>query len=137
MGTRTIAPHVVTIEHDSKSHEYDCHEHCTASLSCPGVADHCRCWLECTVCRDAAQGMDAEAMDEYDEALYRDGDAHGEEHQRIDGMWMTPTDRCLSQELDTDASELVGVLAEGDHPVDIQCEEDFVYVTAIRSGRDI
>lgn len=124
-------PHVVTIKHDAESHVYHCHDDCTAVVTCPGVTNACRCWLECTTCRDATAGLDDEARGDYDERLYDQQEAHGEEHQRIDGMWMTPTDHCLSQELDTDADELVYTLDEGEHPVDVNCEESFVYVRPV------
>lgn len=131
------APHVVTIKHDAESHEYDCHDDCTATLTCPGVTDSCRCWWECTACWDARKGLDADALDEYDDRLSEEGEAHGVEHQHIDGMWMTPTDRCLTSSLDTDADELVDALPDGDHLVDLDCQDGFVYVTAIKPTRDL
>ena len=121
--------HTLTIRHDPESHAYDCHDDCTATLTCHGVTDSCRCWYECDACRDVKKGMDDAALDEYDERLWDEGVAHGVEHQHINGMWMTPTDFCLTREMETDAAEHVSDLSDGDYPVELDCDEDFVYVS--------
>lgn len=131
-----MGAHVVMIKHDPESHEYDCHDECTASLTCPCVDDACRCWFECATCRDATRDMDGGALDEFDDRLYEEGEAHGVEHQRIDGMWMTPTDRCIGHELETNASELIYDLPDGEHPVDLDCDDGFVYITPIRPAKE-
>lgn len=120
--------HTAAIRHDPESHALDCHDDCRVSLACPGVTDSCRTWWECTICRDALHGMDEDARDQFDEDLYETEVAHGEEHRQIDGMWMTPSNDCIGLSLDTDAGDLVDTLPDGDHPVDLACDEGFVNV---------
>lgn len=130
-NTQTGAHHTVTIKHDPESHECDCHDDCTAELHCPGVQDTCRCWWECDTCRDAVKGMDDQARDDYDERLWDTSEAHGVEHQHIDGMWMTAGNSCVVHELESDAGELVDTLPDGEHPIDYDCDDGFVYVRAL------
>jgi len=123
--------HTVTIKHDPESHEIEgCHDDCEAIVQCTGVTDECRTWWECTICRDTYHGLDEDGRDQFDEDLYETEVAHGVEHKRIDGMWMTPSNACLSRTLDNDAGELAYTLPDGEHPVDIDCDEGFVTVTA-------
>lgn len=131
MSAQRPTRHTVTIKHDPESHEFDCHDDCTASLTCFGVTDACRCWWECDACREATAGMTDEQRDDYDEQLWDTSEAHGVEHQHIDGMWMTESNDCLTQALDSDAGYLVDTLPDGEHPVDIDCQEGFVYVHAL------
>lgn len=129
--------HTVTIKHDPESHEIeDCHDDCEATINCPGVLDSCRAWWECQQCRDEAETLSGEALDDREERLYDEEEAHGVEHQRIDGRWMTPTDRCIGIEFETDANDLVWSLPDGTFPVDLECDEGFVYVHLIRGIRD-
>jgi hypothetical protein len=130
------APHIVTIKHDPESHAFDCHDECTAALSCPGVIDSCRCWMECTTCHDTCRDMSSDALDDFDDRLHEEGEAHGIEHQHIDGMWMTPSERCITQELEHDADYLVSDLPDGEHSVDLDCDEGFVYVTPATATKD-
>ena len=125
------APHILTITHNAESHEYDCHDDCTATLTCPGVTDSCRCWWECATCHEVTKSMDDDVLDEYDDQRAEAGEAHGVEHQHIDCMWMTPTDRCITQDLEHDAFEWISVLSEGAHEVDLDCEEGFITIRMI------
>ena len=127
--------HTVTIKHDQESHACGdgCHDECTADLQCSGVTDACRCWWECDTCREAMRGLDVDALADFEENLDTEGEAHGKEHQRIDGMWMTPTAQCLTQALETDAYDLVHTLPEGEHSVDIDCDEGYVYITPVKT----
>lgn len=126
-------PHTVTIKHDPESHEVDCHDECTATLTCSGVTDNCRCWWECDTCREASR-VDGDDADEYADRLDEYSEAHGVEHQHIDGMWMVPTDRCLGAEMESDVGYLVDALSDGDHPVELDCEDGFVYVRVIEKA---
>ena len=124
--------HVVRIKHDPESHEYDCHDDCAAEVICPGVTNACRTWWECNRCRAVLRRVDAHGADLYDDRLSERGEAHGVDHEHIDGMWMTPSDQCLSTACDEhDAGELVSVLPDGDHPVDLDWEEGFLMVRLI------
>lgn len=128
--------HTVTIKHDPASHACGdrCHDECTAEVSCSGVTSRCRCWWECEVCREAMQGLDTDTLADFEERLDEEGESHGQEHQRIDGMWMTPTGQCLTQAIETDAYDLLFSLPDGAYPVAIDCDEGFVYVTPIVDG---
>lgn len=125
--------HTATITHDPESHAYGegCHDECTAQVTCSGVTDACRCWWECDTCREAMSGLDQDALADFEERLEDEGSAHGKEHQRIDGMWMTPSTQCLTQAMETDAYDLVFRLPDGQHPVDIDCDEGYVYIIPI------
>ena len=130
-GVTRTTTHTMTIHHDAESHAYDCHDDCTVTLACSGVTDACRCWWECTTCHDASQEMDTAELDDFNDHLHEAGEAHGVEHQHIDGKWMTPTVSCITQMLDHDASYLVGDLPEGTHEVDLDCDEGFVHVMVL------
>lgn len=122
--------HVVRITHDPESHTIeDCHDDCAADLICNGVTDACRVWRECARCRAVLGRVDEHGRDLYDDRLYERGEAHGAEHQRLDGMWMTPTDECIGSACDEhDAYYLVAELPEGDYPVSLDWEEGYVTV---------
>lgn len=127
-----MGEHMVRVTHDAESHEYDCHDDCKVQIICTGVTDACRTWWECPVCQDARAALDGDDLDDFDEALHEAGEVHGIDHQWIDGMWMTPSEDCLgSNMLDNDAHDLVDELATGDHPVDLTCDDGFVYVRPI------
>lgn len=132
-----MSTHIVRITHDPESHAAaeDCHDDCTAEVICPGVTEACRCWWECGTCRDVRVGMSTAERAENDDRLLDDGEAHGVDHLWIDGMWMTPGTSCISAAMDTDADQLVDRLPTGDHPVDLECEEGFVYVR-VATSRD-
>ena len=72
------------------------------AIECSGVTRSCRTWWECRKpCDDerARLGLDP---DSYDEHLWEFGEAHGVEHERINGEWMTPSDppTCIGHTLD-------------------------------------
>lgn len=128
------AQHVVRIKHDPESHEYDCHDDCTAEVICNGVTDLCRTWWECSTCRTLLDGMDSLERADYLETLDEEDEAHGEDHQHIDGMWMTPTNRCLSvMREEDDAAELIHSLPDGDFPVSLDWDEGYLLVRQIRN----
>lgn len=123
--------HSVTITHDPASHKLGCHDECTEQVTCTGVTDACRCWWRCDTCHTIREGLSDEEITAFDERLEDEEHAHGKEHQRIDGDWMTPSNQCLVHVMENDAYELVFRLPDGVHPVDIDSDEGFVYVTAI------
>lgn len=124
--------HLLRIVHDPESHELeDCHDGCKAEVVCPGVTDSCRVWWECDPCAVQRDAMSAASRDEYDVRLDESGEAHGVDHQWIDGMWMTPGTTCIAYAMDTDADEFVDELAAGDYPVDLDCDEGFVRLLRI------
>lgn len=130
--SETRKHHTVVIKHDPASHEFeDCHDECTATLACPGVTDSCRVWWECTTCREARSKLDGDALGDFDENLHYTGEAHGNDHQWINGVWMTPGGGCYALELESDAADLVWTLPEGEHLVDIDSGDDCTYVTAL------
>lgn len=121
-------PHKVKVAHDAASHDFGCHDDCEVEIICPGVTDSCRCWQECEDCRKARTRVDLEA---FDERLREAGEAHGIDHEWIDGVWMTPTRACVTAALESDAGDLVYTLPEGLHPISVDCEDDFVHVSLI------
>jgi hypothetical protein len=56
------------------------------TIECPGVADECRLWWECSTCEPSTAAAR--------EAYFDDSEIHGAEHLLIDGRLMTATDRC-------------------------------------------
>ena len=129
--TTDVVRHVVRIKHDPESHEIeDCHDDCTAEVICLGTTDACRTWWECRRCMRVLSRVDQAGAFEYDDRVdERGGVAHGVDHQRIDGMWMTPSETCLSRAAeDDDSYDLIYDLADGDHPVTIDYEEGYLSV---------
>lgn len=128
-----MSGHVLRITHDPESHAEaeDCHDGCTAEVICPGVTNFCRVWWECDECQAVRDQLDELELDHFDDQLYEDGEAHGVDHQRIDGMWMTPGTTCFAHELETNAHDFVDELAAGDHPIDLDCDEGYVYLRLI------
>lgn len=59
------------------------------SIECPGVTNDCRSWEPC------GAACPRPMTDEQNDRLYEDGESHGVEHQRIQGEWMVPTERCF------------------------------------------
>lgn len=124
--------HLLRVKHDATSHEFDCHDECVAEVVCPGVTADCRTWWSCTECDRATAAMSADEVAEYDDDLSESGEAHGVQHQRIDGMWMTPGHTCLAYSLENDADEVAfhsgEALPDGEHAVDLDCSDGFVYL---------
>lgn len=125
-----MSEHVLRIKHDPESHELeDCHDDCTAEVVCAGVTDACRTWWECDRCRAVLRRVSDAAAEEYDERIHERGTAHRQEHQHIDGMWMTPSNQCLSTACDEhNGHDFVSELPAGDHPVTLDWEEGYVTV---------
>lgn len=98
-------------------------ENVDLAIECPGVTSACECWEECGTCARTL-------TDEQQDALDETGEAHGEEHQSIDGMWMIRTGKCLSVICDwhEGATELLHdeKLTAGRHAVAYDCEEGYV-----------
>lgn len=130
-----MSTHILRIKHDAESHEIEnCHDDCEADVICPGVTDTCRAWWECGDCLKASRNLSGEALENFDEQLYDQGEAHGKDHQRIDGMWMTPTTECISSAMKHNGGDFIDQLPDGDHPCDLDCEEGFVYVIPIKTA---
>lgn len=93
-------------------------------LECPGVSDWCREWRPCEPCSKRA----AEDED-FDEQLYDAEEAHGVDHQKIQGEWMTPTERCLARHHDglSDSGEEIA-RTPGRYPVYVTFEDDGEYL---------
>lgn len=81
------AEHVLVITPDSDGPD-DNEPYYSYAVECPGVTDDCRAWKGCEVCP-------REMTDEQDDDLWDDGEAHGEEHRKIQGEWMVPTASCF------------------------------------------
>ncbi len=85
----------------------------------------CIAWWECLACSTS------EEFEELKEQLYGNGETviHGIAHQMIDGMiahvGKACVTQCLDREFDFDPEEL----SVGDHPVDYDCDEGWVYIT--------
>ena len=128
--TAETVRHVVRIKHDPESHAEDCHDDCRAEVICLGVTDACRTWWECGRCMKVLNRLNDAGALEYDERVdERGGLAHGVDHQRIDGMWMTLSEMCLSRAAEEDdAYYLIPDCADGDHPVTIDYEEGYLSV---------
>ena len=128
------AQHIVRVQHDPESHEYDCHDDCTARVICNGVTDACRVWWECERCQEVLARLDSSGKDEYHERLHERGEAHGRDHEHINGVWMTPGHQCLSVACEEDdALDLVPQLPDGDYPVSIDWEEGYLMVRLVPS----
>lgn len=125
--------HAAVVAHSPDCEPGDRHSECHITLVCPGVTDDCRCWWECGTCQAATADMDADDLDAFDDNLDESGEAHGVEHQRIDGMWMVPTDVCISQEMDSDAHELTFALPDGTYPVSFESDEGFLTVQIVQA----
>lgn len=78
------------------------------AIECPGVTPACALWLECSTCYVPRVGLAAERREE----LEQTGEAHGVEHQWIDGRWMTPTTDCYLAGHDA-LGEEGGYIAQG------------------------
>jgi len=132
----TAAPHILRIKHDQACHEDDCHDECSAELICPGATEACQVWWECPKCQETARGLDGDAYDDWMDRMWDEDDEawHGLDHSRIDGDWMVKSDppQCMTYALEHNAYDLVDALPEGDHEVDLDCDEGFVYVIPIK-----
>ncbi len=128
--------HLLRIVHDAESHEYDCHDGCEADVICPGVVDSCRTWWECDTCRIARRAMTLDQLEDHDEQLYAAGEAHGVDHQRIDGVWMTPGTTCLAYSLESNAGDFVDELPDGDHMVDLDYDDGYVHLHLINTATE-
>lgn len=80
----------------------ECNDHPFAlTIECPGVAvGGCNLWQECETCRVALDvlGDDAEARDDFRNALDETGGAHGEEHMTFGGAPCVKSAGCFVQE---------------------------------------
>jgi hypothetical protein len=105
----TTAPHVLVVTVDP-----DDEESVEARVECPGVSSNCRAWFECeaSVCLVHPDRYDCEPMT-----------SHGQVHQRIDGQWMVPTEKCLTGWHDDAATDLAHDLGVGRHPVDVEWDD--------------
>ena len=84
---------------------------------CPG--GQCAVWWECKTC---AEYIPTE--DEIDEGEYA---RHGEDHQRIDGYWMTQSEQCALGSTDSGADgarEVADEAGLGTHEVSIDYSGD-------------
>jgi len=119
--------HVLIVTGTESDREY--------AIECPGVTALCRMWVECETCypRQRPEGFDYEA---WDEGMHNaDGMVHGAEHNYIDGLWMTPTDRCFvswAEGMVESAADLG--LGPGRHPVDYEFDEGFVYLAPLAAA---
>jgi hypothetical protein len=82
------------------------------TIVCAGVTDACRRWEDCTV-------ADCTVTAEYQHSA-RDALGHGQRHNHIDGVWMTPTDRGMYVGHDgvPEAADHLDLTA-GVYPVDV------------------
>jgi hypothetical protein len=108
-------PHILTVTEttyrdiDDVEIEYD------YALTCPGVTDHCRAFVDCV-----ANDDEREFLEDADDPI-----AHGKKHIMIDALWMAATDDCLYVGHDNLPDEAARLgLPAGYHAVDVDYRGD-------------